>query len=78
MREGHSYITAIFRGKRTNYNIYVKLDVIYHNQRGECAIGITHATQIPDMMIHTTLKSAQVVETKAVKPLKGENYTPQL
>jgi hypothetical protein len=37
-----------------------------------------HATPIPKMMIHTTLKSAQAVETKDVKPLKGENYTPKV
>jgi hypothetical protein len=30
------------------------------------------------MMIHTALKSAQAVETKAVKPLEGENYTPKV
>jgi hypothetical protein len=29
-------------------------------------------------MIHTALKSAQAVETKAVKPLKCENDTPKV
>lgn len=43
-----------------------------------CVIGFAHATQIPGMMIHTTLKSAQGVETKAIKPLKGENYMPKV
>jgi hypothetical protein len=30
------------------------------------------------MMIHAALRSAQTVETKAVKPLEGENYTPKV
>jgi hypothetical protein len=29
-------------------------------------------------MIHAALRSAQTVETKAVKPLEGENYTPKV
>lgn len=57
------------------YNIHVKLGVVCCKKRGEHAIGFAHASQIPGMLIHAALKSAQAVETKAVKPLKGENYT---
>jgi hypothetical protein len=60
------------------YNIHIKFDVICCNQRGEHAIDIVHATQIPGMMIHTALKSAQAVETNAVKPPEGENYMPKV
>jgi hypothetical protein len=41
-------------------------------------MDIAHAIQIPDMMIHTILKSAQKIETNdcyVVKPHEGENYT---
>jgi hypothetical protein len=60
------------------YSILVKLDVMCCKKRGKHEIDIERATQFPDMMIHTTLKSAQAVETKAVKPLKGENYMPKM
>jgi hypothetical protein len=56
----------------------VKLDVVCCKKRGEHAIGIARATQIPGMIIHTALKSAQAVETTAVKLLEGENYTPKV
>jgi hypothetical protein len=56
----------------------VKLVVICSKTRGEHAIDIAPATQIPGMMIHAALKSAQTGEIKAVKPLKGENYTPKV
>jgi hypothetical protein len=42
----------------------VKLDVIYHEQRGEHVIGIARALLIPEMTIHTILKSAQETEMK--------------
>jgi hypothetical protein len=73
IREKQSYTAAICRRKRTRYNIHVKLDVMCCKKRDEHVIGIARATQIPGMMIHTTLKSAQWVETKAVKALEGEN-----
>jgi hypothetical protein len=47
-------------------NIHVKLDVMCCKKRGKHAVNITHAIQIPEMMIHTGLKSAQGIETKAV------------
>jgi hypothetical protein len=56
----------------------MKLNVMSCKKRGEPAIDIARATQIPDIMIHITLKSAQGVETKAVKPLEGENYMPKV
>jgi hypothetical protein len=48
------------------YNIHAKLDVICCKKRGERAIDVARATQIPGIMIHTALKSGQAVETKAV------------
>jgi hypothetical protein len=56
------------------YNILVNLDVICCKKRGKHEIDIALATQIPDMMVHATLKIAQTIETKAVKPLEGQNY----
>jgi hypothetical protein len=47
-------------------------------KRREHAIDIAHAIHIPVMMIYAAFKSAEAVETKGVKPLKGENYTPKL
>jgi hypothetical protein len=47
-------------------------------KRGKHAIDIARATQIHGMMIRTALESAQPVETKALKPLKGESYMPKV
>jgi hypothetical protein len=46
----------------------VKLDVVCCKKRGERAIDIARAIHIPVTMIRTALKSAQAVETKAIKP----------
>jgi hypothetical protein len=51
------------------YNIHVKLDVTHGKKRGECAIGIAHAIQFPELMIHIILKGVQETETKAVNLL---------
>jgi hypothetical protein len=47
-------------------NIHVKLDVVCCKKGGKHAVDIVHAIQIPEMVIHTGLKSAQEIETKAV------------
>jgi hypothetical protein len=69
MSEEHSCSTAICRRKRTSYNINVEFDIMCRKKRGECAIDIAHGIQIPEMMIHTILKSAQEIEPKAVNLL---------
>jgi hypothetical protein len=51
---------------------------MWREKRGERATDIARAIHIPEMMIYTTLKSAQEIETKAIKPLEGENYTPKV
>jgi hypothetical protein len=38
-------------------------------KRGEHAIDTAHTAHIPEMMIHTVLKSAQEIETKALNLL---------
>jgi hypothetical protein len=63
MSEDHSCSSAICRRKRSSYNIHVKLDL------GKRAVDIANAIQSPEMMIHTGLKSAQEIETKAVNVL---------
>jgi hypothetical protein len=78
MREKHSYTAATCRRKHTSYSIHVKLDITCCKKRGQHAIDIACATEIRDMIIHITLKSAPGVKTKAFKPLKGENYMPKV
>jgi hypothetical protein len=72
-----SCTATICRRKHTSYNIHVKLDVMCRKKRDERATDIAHATHIPDMMRHTTLKSAHGVETKSVKPHDCENCMPK-
>jgi hypothetical protein len=67
MGEEYRYTAAISRRKDTSYNIHVKLDVMCHKKRGTHVIEIACATQIPDMMIHTTLKRQ--------RKLKQRNYS---
>jgi hypothetical protein len=58
----------------------LKLDAVCVSKKGECAIDIANAIQIPHMMIYIILKSAQEIETNGclvVKPLEDENYMPK-
>jgi hypothetical protein len=70
MSEKRSFSSAISKRMRTGCNLDVKLDVIHHKQRGERVIDIARALQIPEMTIHTILKSAQEIETKDLNLLK--------
>jgi hypothetical protein len=49
--------------------IRVELTIMCHKKRGEPAADIARAIQIPEMIIHTILKSAQKIETRAVNLL---------
>jgi hypothetical protein len=51
----------------------VKLDVICCKTRDEHALDTARAAHIPEMMIHTVLKSAQEIETKALNLLNHSN-----
>jgi hypothetical protein len=61
MSEEHSC-----KRKCTGYNIHVKLGVTHCKKRSECEMDIAYALQTLDMMIHTILKIAQGIETKAL------------
>jgi hypothetical protein len=70
MSEEHSCSGAISKRKHARYSLDVKLDIISCKQRGEHVIDIAHAFQMPEMAIHTILKSIQEIETKALNLLK--------
>jgi hypothetical protein len=50
--------------------INVELDMMCCKKRGECVVVISRFIQIPEMMIHTILNSAQEIKTRAVNLLK--------
>jgi hypothetical protein len=60
----------ISKRKHTSYNLDMKLDVNSGKQKGKFAMDIACALQIPLMMIHTILRNADEIETKALNLLK--------
>jgi hypothetical protein len=73
MSEGPSHSIVIRKRKHTSYNIHVKLGTRHCKKRGEHEIHIACVVQIPDMMIHTILKIAHGIETRALNLLKHLN-----